>query len=140
MKKPAISMIVAGGILALTGLFMIFMMLNAPQPSVFSDSDANQKLMLLKAGAMLYGVILMALSAISIWGGIAMLQQGNKTLCMAGAICTVVGGVIGGLFPGWLLILPIGIWSIVVLRRARSVRDPLVVQESNAEQGVPPNA
>jgi len=65
-----------------------------------------------------------------------MLQQGNKTLCMAGAICTVVGGVIVGLFPRWLLILPIGIWNIVVLRRARSARDPL---ESNAEQDAPSN-
>ncbi len=133
-------MIVAGGVNALMGLFMIFMMLNALQPSVFSDSDANSKLMLLKAGAMLYGVILVALSAISVWGGITMLQRGNKSLCMAGAICTVIGGVLGGLFPGWLIVLPIGIWSIVVLRRPDSTRDLLAPQESIAEQGVPPNA
>ena len=133
MKKPAISMIVAGGINTLMGLFMIFMMLNAPQSSVFSDSDTNSKLMLVKAGAMLYGVILVALSAISIWGGITMLQRGNKSLCMAGAICTVFGGVLGGIFPGWLIVLPIGIWSIVVLRRARSSRDEPAPQESTAE-------
>lgn len=128
-------MIVAGGVNALMGLFMIFMMLSAPQASAWSDSDANSKLMLIKAGGMLYGVILLALSAISIWGGIAMLQQGNKSLRMAGAICTVIGGVLGGLFPGWLIVLPIGIWCIVALRRANSTRDAIDPQESNAESG-----
>jgi hypothetical protein len=117
-KTAAITLITAGGILAVMALFstVLNLAMPQPQPTLFSDGDAAAKLSILRALCSLVAMVALALSGIVIYGGIAMLNHTNYGLSIAGAICAIVGGVLY-MLPGWVIVAPIGIWALIVLRK-----------------------
>jgi hypothetical protein len=115
-RTPAITLVVAGGLLAIMALFqtVVALAILQPQPAPFTDGDAT--LMILRALLIVLRIVPLALSVIVIYGGIAMLKHTNYGLSIAAAISAIVGGVLSFL-PGWVLVAPVGIWAFVVLRK-----------------------
>ena len=118
LKTPAITLVIAGGILAIVGLFSILVPFIIPQPHMFMKQEDAQTLMIVKALAILGGLVLLALSGVVVFGGIAMLKQTSYGLSMAGALtCSGVGllGVI--ICLPMVIVAPFGIWALIVLQK-----------------------
>ncbi len=115
LKTPAITLIVAGAITALVALAAILMVLT--ERNMFSGPDAAIQ----KAFSIFYLLLLLALSGVVMFGGTAMLKHAGFGLSMAGVISGVVLGVLSGPL-GWLLVLPVGIWALIILRKPEAKR------------------
>lgn len=117
---PASALIVSGGILALTSLFWLILIHSYPHPGM-SEYDASAEMMnqaMLKALLTLLQFIILVASGFAIYGGITMLKQGSYLWSMVGCISAIVGGVLQ-ISPGIFLVMPVGIWALVVLRKSR---------------------
>lgn len=112
---------VAGGLLSLSSLFSTLMFFGIPQQQMFftmKPDDAAEALMLFTFFRTLC-IIQLALSAVVIFGAISLLNQKSYGWSMAGAISAIVGGLnpCGFGLLGWVFVVPIGIWVLIVLRK-----------------------
>lgn len=117
IKKPAIGLLVGGIILAVLALATIILLESIlPQSNMFTSGDDRMKIGLLRAGGFILGMALLAMSVFAVLGALSMMKGRGHGMAMTGAICSIVGAVFSGL-PGWILVLPLGIWAVVTLRR-----------------------
>ncbi len=110
IKKPAIGLLVGGIFLAVIALVTLLMMIGN---RVLRDLMGALSYVY---GFYVYGLALLAMSVFAVLGAVSMIKGRGYGMAMTGAICSIVGGVLTGL-PGWILVLPMGIWAFVALRR-----------------------
>lgn len=117
IKKPTIGLLVGGIILAVIALVTIIVLdSQVPQSNIFMSSDDRTKIGLMRAVGFILGLAELAMGVFAVLGAVSMMKGRGYGMAVTGAICAIVGGVFSGLF-GWILVLPMGIWAVVVLRR-----------------------
>ena len=115
IKKPAIGLLVGGiilGIIALVNLLMTGDIVGR-----LGDLNGHPEIVtLMRALNYILGLVMLVMSVFAILGARSMMKGCGYGMARTGAICLIVGAVLS-LCPGWILVLPMGIWAFVVLRR-----------------------
>ena len=117
IKKPAVGLLVGGIILAVLALVAAIICSSVlPETNIFMSSDDRLKVGLMRALGLVMVLLLVATSVFAILGAMSMMKGRGYGMAKTGAICAIAGGVFSGL-PGWILVLPMGIWALATLRR-----------------------
>lgn len=118
MKAPAIAVSIAGIINLFVSACMFFTVITAPQLGWFAGAAAESQYAAAKTECLMWGTVLFVLSIGMFIGAFALFNK-RTALAWVGCACTLIAGIIGGIFPGWSVIFPIGVWTLVALIMAR---------------------